>query len=160
MPDKPINSPETSAPEQEIVTMPEAVEKQLEAEIEFVKEEALAESKEAPSPAAPSAVRTPAAPKDPTTAAVEKILEQDLGDLYVKLDPETKKKLRVRGDILTERLKAVVSGARVKARRILSWIRDWLRLIPGINKYFLEQEAKIKTDKILELAEGQNKKQI
>ncbi|MDD4995394.1 MAG: hypothetical protein PHW53_02960 [Patescibacteria group bacterium] len=159
--EKSINSPETGAPEREIVTMPEAVEKQLEAEIEFVPVEKTPESAEAPRPAAPpTAVGAPAALKDPTTAAVEKILEQDLGDLYVKLDPETKKILRARGDILTEKLKAAVSGARVKARKILSWIREWLRLIPGINKYFLEQEAKIKTDKILELAEEQNKKQI
>jgi hypothetical protein len=58
--EKPVKSPEAGVPEQEIATSPEAVEKQLEAEIEFVKEEAPAEVQEAPgrisppSPTAPS----------------------------------------------------------------------------------------------------------
>jgi len=28
---------------------------------------------------------------------------------------------------------------------------NWLKLIPGVNKFFLEQEAKIKTDEVLKL---------
>jgi hypothetical protein len=38
-------------------------------------------------------------------------------------------------------------------KKILALIRDWLKLIPGVNRFFLEQEAKIKTDKILLAAE-------
>jgi hypothetical protein len=30
-------------------------------------------------------------------------------------------------------------------------IRNWLKLIPRVNKYFLEQESKIKTDRIITL---------
>ena len=35
--------------------------------------------------------------------------------------------------------------------KIIDVIKKWLSIIPGINKFFLEQEAKIKTDKIMEL---------
>jgi len=30
-------------------------------------------------------------------------------------------------------------------------IKKWLLLIPGVNKYFLEQEAKIKADEIVKM---------
>jgi len=33
---------------------------------------------------------------------------------------------------------------------------DWLKILPGVNKFFLEQEAKIKTDKILALKNKNN----
>ena len=115
----------------------------------------LEDEKITPPPAPPP----PAPPKkDPTTIAVEKILEEDLGDLYVKLDPETRKKFRAKGDELTGNINTMVSTFKVKARKVLHLIRDWLKIIPGINKYFLEQEAKIKTDKIMELAEQEKQK--
>jgi hypothetical protein len=38
----------------------------------------------------------------------------------------------------------------------LKLIREWLLIIPGVNKYFLEQEAKIKTDKIQQLYEREH----
>ena len=34
----------------------------------------------------------------------------------------------------------------------MSLIREWLKVIPGINKFFLEQTVKIKTDKIINRA--------
>jgi len=52
----------------------------------------------------------------------------------------------------------MVGSFKIKARKVLHLIRDWLKIIPGINKYFLEQEAKIKTDKIIELAEQEKQK--
>jgi hypothetical protein len=39
----------------------------------------------------------------------------------------------------------------IKAKEVLKLIVIWLRFIPHVNKYFLEQESKIKTDKILDL---------
>ena len=32
---------------------------------------------------------------------------------------------------------------------MMELIYEWLRMLPRINKYFLEQEAKIKTDKLV-----------
>ena len=45
----------------------------------------------------------------------------------------------------------MVRGFRVKVKRVLELIYEWLKTIPGVNKFFLEQEAKIKTDEIMEL---------
>jgi hypothetical protein len=32
---------------------------------------------------------------------------------------------------------------------------QWLKLLPGVNRFFLEQEAKIKTDRIIHLKKTQ-----
>lgn len=120
-------------------------------------EEEIAPRVEKPAPpAAPPP--PPPRPKDETSKAIEKILEEDLGELYLKLDPASKERFRVQGDVLVSRLQHMVKTLKVKARKVLHWIRDWLSIIPGVNKYFLEQEAKIKTDKIIALAEEEKKK--
>jgi hypothetical protein len=41
--------------------------------------------------------------------------------------------------------------AKFKARQVIDLLKKWLSLIPGINLYFLEQEVKIKTDKIMKM---------
>ena len=46
----------------------------------------------------------------------------------------------------------MIETGKAVGRKILKLIRSWLKLIPGVNKFFLEQEAKIKTDKIVDLA--------
>ncbi len=41
----------------------------------------------------------------------------------------------------------------MNGRKIFHWIHDWRAMIPKVNPFFLEQEAKIKTDAILLRAE-------
>ena len=48
------------------------------------------------------------------------------------------------------KINELLSHAKVKVNKIIALIRDWLKLIPGINKFFLEQETKIKADNLLE----------
>jgi hypothetical protein len=48
----------------------------------------------------------------------------------------------------------MVRGLQVKMKRALQLVRDWLLCIPGINKFFLEQEAKIKVDRLVDLVEA------
>ncbi|MBU0649379.1 hypothetical protein KJ969_04790 [Patescibacteria group bacterium] len=134
----------------------EEFESKPEREIQESAPEAAPSESERPAPA-PRPTPAPAK-KDQTTAAIEKILEQDLGGLYIKLDPETKRKFRQEGDIVVGKIRTMFQTLKFKTRKILRWIREWLTVIPGVNKYFLEQEAKIKTDQILALAEEEKKK--
>jgi hypothetical protein len=46
----------------------------------------------------------------------------------------------------------------VSTKKIFVLIRAWLKIIPGVNRFFLEQEAKIKTDKILFVTEEEKKR--
>ncbi|MEK7545870.1 MAG: hypothetical protein AAB554_02215 [Patescibacteria group bacterium] len=114
-----------------------------------------------PVPAAPIPVPAPAssaARKDPTTRGVESILEEDLADVYSRMNPALQAKFRKEGERVTGKIVAMVSGAKVKAREALGLILGWLKMIPGVNRFFLIQEAKIKTDKIMALAEEEKRK--
>lgn len=102
---------------------------------------------DAPTVAAPVA----AVPKDPAVRAVENILEEDLGDAFHKMTPELQAKFRKEGERITAVIVMMVRTAKVNARVVLKLIATWLKLIPGVNHFFLAQEAKIKTDKILKL---------
>lgn len=156
--ESPINKPEFAPPAPEMAPAPETVETKPQVEeISAPPVEAPVAPAEVPAQAPVQPV-APVPTKDPTTQAVEKILEEDLGDLYVKLDPQARQKVKAEGDVLVSKLKIMVDGVRVQARKVLHLIRDWLKIIPGINKYFLEQEAKIKTDQIIDLAEGEKQK--
>jgi len=112
----------------------------------------------APAPAAPAPAPAPVQRKDPATRGVESILEEDLGDTYAKMNPALQAKFRKEGERVTGKIAAMVRSAKVKAREVLALISGWLKMIPGVNKFFLIQEAKIKTDKIVALGEEEKRK--
>ena len=101
----------------------------------------------------------PKAPaKDELTQEVESVLEEDLEEMFDQLPPEKQQEFKDKGEETAGRIKQMIGSTKVKSRKIVHWIKDWLKMIPGINKFFLEQEAKIKTDKLLVLADEEKKK--
>lgn len=92
-----------------------------------------------------------AAPKSPEVAAVEKILEENLQDVYSRMTPEQQLRFRQTGEATASKIVKLMRAVKVKVGEIAKVIIKWLRLIPGVNQYWLEQEAKIKTDRILAL---------
>lgn len=88
--------------------------------------------------------------QDPVTLHVEQILEKDLGELYASLPDNAKPIFKQKGEEVSTQISTMVQTFRVEAARVVRLIRDWLLTIPNVNKHFLEQEAKIKTDAILE----------
>ncbi|MBI4714278.1 hypothetical protein HY771_03805 [Candidatus Uhrbacteria bacterium] len=96
---------------------------------------------------------TPVIPKplDPIAQKIETILEEDLTDLYLSMPKETQEKFKVEGEKTLSKIMLIVHKTKINAKKIFLLIREWLKIIPGVNKFFLEQEAKIKTDKILRL---------
>lgn len=113
---------------------------------------------EAPAPPAASSARhdgpapAPQA-KEEDVKKVEGVLEEGLAETYKSLDPKTQKKFREEGERITGEIVKMMRKAKVKARKVLDLIRGWLRLIPHVNRHFLDQEAKIKTDRIMHLSE-------
>lgn len=105
---------------------------------------------QAPAPA-PAPVR---APKDPLTQKIESVLEEDLAEVYQSMPPEKQAEFRAKGEEVTGKIRVMVETAKFSLRKALGLIRDWLKIIPGVNKFFLEQEAKIKADKISDIANG------
>lgn len=96
---------------------------------------------------------SPIISKDPNFLNVERILEEDLGDLYASLPESAKPKFKLKGEQAATEISRMLVSLKVNVKRVLELIRDWLLVIPHANKFFLEQEAKIKTDKIVELIE-------
>ncbi|MCD4761880.1 hypothetical protein K8R32_02875 [bacterium] len=57
------------------------------------------------------------------------------------------------GEETSRKIYELMSEVKVKAKKIVELIKNWLALLPGLNKFFLEQEAKLKADEILKLKE-------
>ena len=98
--------------------------------------------------------------KSETLVKIEKILEEDLGEMYFKMPPEKQKIFKEKGEETASKIEKIVEAGKAIAKKVLKLIRDWLKLIPGVNRFFLEQEAKIKTDKIVALAEREKEKRV
>ncbi len=97
---------------------------------------------------APAVVSTADAAR---VAEIERVLEDDLSELYFKLPEDKRAEFRVRGEAAAREIDVLLSAATVQVRKIIDIIRNWLKLIPGINTFFLEQEAKIKADHLLKM---------
>lgn len=98
-----------------------------------------------------SAPALPKVAKSERQKEVEAVLAEDLVSLYQKLDPAHQEQFKLEGEKVAFKIETLLQRAKVRANEILKLIKNWLKLIPGVNKFFLEQEAKIKTDKIMAL---------
>ncbi|MEK7665615.1 MAG: hypothetical protein AAB337_01905 [Patescibacteria group bacterium] len=95
---------------------------------------------------------------DPLTAEIEQVLSQDLDELYNELAPDKKERFKVEGEKVASLIRQMMKKGKLHTRKVLVLIRRWLGLIPGVNRFFLEQESKIKTDRILMIEEEEKQK--
>lgn len=96
--------------------------------------------------------------KTPTQVEIENIMADGLGTAYQAMTPAQQEKFKKRGEEVAKAIDLLTSHLKLTARKVLHLIRSWLKLIPGINKYFLEQEAKLKTDDIMKYGREQMNK--
>lgn len=94
------------------------------------------------------------------TIEVEKVLEDGLGPFYASLPPEAKPLFKEKGELAAREISEMLRTLHVNVKRVLQLIYQWLKVIPGVNKFFLEQEAKIKTDRIMALEEERRKRTV
>lgn len=88
---------------------------------------------------------------------IEDILTAGLDETYKDLPEELKDEFREQGIITVSNLEKIMNEVQVTVKKVFDLIRKWLHLIPKANQYFLEQESKIKTDKIIQLAKQTGK---
>jgi hypothetical protein len=111
-----------------------------------------AEDQEVAQPSTPSPVAPPAAPtRDEELVMIESILSEDIYVLYNELSEAKKGEFRRRGEEVAVEIKQMLRRAKIKIHDLYELIRNWLLMLPKINRFFLEQEAKLKTDKVLQL---------
>jgi hypothetical protein len=82
---------------------------------------------------------------------IDQILADGLEEAFLGLPPDKQAAFKTEGELTAKKINTLLSQAKVKLRKIVDLIRRWLSIIPGVNKFFLEQEAKIKADKIIKL---------
>jgi hypothetical protein len=82
---------------------------------------------------------------------IEGFLARGLEDIYLGLPLDKQKEFRDQGEETAKKINKLLEKTKVNIGKIVSLIIKWLSLIPGVNKFFLEQEAKIKADEIIKL---------
>lgn len=89
--------------------------------------------------------------KSPLHQEIESILESDLEDVYFSLDEQHQEMFRSRGEETASHIIKLLETGKATLKKIIKLISNWLKVIPGVSKFFVAQEAKIKADKILEI---------
>ncbi len=96
----------------------------------------------------------------PLECEVDAVLEEGLVQVYETLPPEKKEHFQQQGRSLVKKIEEAIQKSNLKLKRLLQWIREWLKIIPHINRFFLEQELKIKSDKIMDIAERDRRERM
>jgi len=123
---------------------------------EVVEKTAEKGTEEAPVPSASTQTQPSQAPaltaeEEERVKSIEKILAQDLEEVYMQMSPEQQVAFKAGGEQAARKINGLMQKTKIKVAEILNIIKNWLKLIPGVNKFFFEQEAKIKTERILKL---------
>lgn len=85
---------------------------------------------------------------------IEKEMSKDLEDIYKGLDSSEQMKVKEKGEYTAQEIEKLMEHAADEediSRKTLKIVRDWMHEILGVNKFFLEQESKRKTDRMLAL---------
>ena len=82
---------------------------------------------------------------------IETILSEGMDNAFLSMDVATQAQFKVKGEETVQEIATLMQQAKVKARQVVELILGWLRIIPRVNKHYLEREAKIKADKIMAL---------
>lgn len=96
--------------------------------------------------------------RDELTIRVEAIMAEGLTDAYKALTPLQQQEFKIKGEETAVQIRQILKKTHGRIKKIFQLLFAWLRLLPGVNVFFLEQEAKIKADKIIALQHLEEKK--
>ena len=91
----------------------------------------------------------PAPAKSQLEKEIEDVLAEDLESLYWELSESERLVFKHKGEETASMVRLLLGEVNVRVQEIFRLIVEWLKLLPGISQFFVEQEAKIKTDKLL-----------
>lgn len=143
------NRPTVPSPEHQF-EMPEQQEQKMETKPEGFLEESISglKKKLRSSKKKPNIIPNV---RDALTVEVEKVMEEGLKDAFKELTPLQRQEFKIKGEQTAYQIRDLLRATHIKVKKIIKLIMEWLKMLPGINRFFLEQEAKIKTDKIVAL---------
>lgn len=90
---------------------------------------------------------------------IEGLLSENLEELYLALPAETKIKFKTEGEKISQEIIRIMYNAKLheedRFQKVHDTIREWLFILSqslqNLNEFFIENEAKIKTEKIIRL---------
>ena len=124
---------------------------------EQIVEQAIEKKEESLETSAPVVVPNPTSSSINTTYRerrahlIDETLAEGLGNSYLAMSPAQQKTFKEKGEETVAKINILLDETKVKVKKIVNLIKKWLSLITGVNKFYLDQEAKIKADKILNL---------
>jgi len=81
--------------------------------------------------------------------AIEKILATGLESVFIGLEPGQQQIFKRKGEETVSLINQVLKEKKINPFKIAELIKVWLRLVPGSGAAFIEKDAKIKLDKIM-----------
>ncbi len=113
-----------------------------------------AQVREAPSALPPSApMAIPISAEQEQLQKIEHVLSEGLQEIFVALPPAEQQKFKVAGEQAAREVQGLLGQVKVQVGKIIEVIRRWLGSLPAVNKFFIEQEAKIKAQKLVSLVQ-------
>lgn len=80
---------------------------------------------------------------------IEMTLAKNLEEIYLSMPLDKRAEFKRVGEETSEKINQLLEKTKVNLGKIVTLIRKWLAMLPGVNKLFLEQEAKIRADEIM-----------
>lgn len=90
-----------------------------------------------------------------TVQQIESILSEHLETIYADLPEDKKAEFKTKGEETARVIDQLLQSAKIRIKEIISAIVSWLRIIPGVNRFYIEQQAEIKANKLLALHDKQ-----
>lgn len=83
---------------------------------------------------------------------IEDVLASGLQTAYGDLPEGKRRDFKSLGEATAREINLLLSDSQLKINKIINLIKNWLMILPVVNRFFLEKEVKIKTDAIIQLA--------
>jgi hypothetical protein len=82
---------------------------------------------------------------------IDDFLSDGLGETFLAMTPEKQKIFKEEGEKTAKKINVLLDATKINLGKIVDLIRRWLKLITGVNRFFLDQEAKLKADRIIKI---------
>ncbi len=111
----------------------------------------VAEIKQEAPPPTPARAALVEIPKDPAQEKIDKIFEANIADAFGELQPLQQEAFRVAAETAAASVRALLSAPKLEPAKIRESVAGILRLLPETNPWWVEYEAMLKTQALLEL---------
>jgi len=89
--------------------------------------------------------------RNEVTVQIENIMEEGLDEAFMALPVIKQQQFKMKGEETAFKIQAEMKKKNIQMKKIFRYLLDWLSFLPGINKLYLRQEAKIKADQVVRL---------